>query len=259
MANLTNPWLWTFDLQFNLFICASLFVVMVVLLSFTKRFPHPWITAILVLFYLLLVLTPAGSGMTSVLTRTGSGICRDPGVWSTRIQWRFGMGLLGYSVVVALVVAEPFLRWLCEAAGKRRALVLALSFLLCLAFPVAAWRCREHLRVEPQNQIILEDFYPRPVGTDGYRSVYDYVRNNIRGSTISTMGSLPYYLYGPGFTNRLFGPNDPGRFLVVARNLAPVGRTPPFPNAIFSSDFQKDWKLIYADDWGRVYETRRCF
>ena len=85
--------------------------------------------------------------------------------------------------------------------------------------------------IEVERAIILKDQFSEPVGVDGYYSAYDYIQKNIRNSVIQIENGLPYYVYGPGYTN------------TPTKSQYPLGSPELVPQSI------PDYFLIFKDNW----------
>lgn len=200
-----------------------------------------------------------------ILTPESAHFGGDPNQPVNSIAWRFGIALLGYVFLLLLVFGERPVHWILDLAARSWPVGLATVVLVGGATAGLVYQNRSILTTSPKNQIVIEDQFRDPVGVDGYHSAYDYVRKNIRGAAIHVENGLPYYAYGPGFTNL------PNHFLVES-NGATTGREinidyylvfrtswwggtdGNYPKSIQAPDWSSKWQLIYEDSQGRVYK-----
>ena len=113
---------------------------------------------------------------------------------------------------------------------------------------------RVYLTTDPANAIVLRDQFREPVGVDGYHSPYDYVYQNVRNSVVWVENGLPFYAYGPGFTNSVTRTRKAD--YLVALQTAWFGGDPAYPGMLSDPAWDQNWQLIYADSEGRVYQRR---
>lgn len=180
------------------------------------------------------------------------------------VQWRLGAALLAYTFTGLLLVAEPALhRFLCWLTRTKASTAISLAALVLFAALVVV-KNDQYLKTNPANRIVVQDAYRQPIGSDGYRSAYEYIQENIQGASIRIDNGLPYYAYGPGYTNY---PS------VAPYELVPQGDQPlridtylvfksedqgpdGYPAALAQPDFLALWELVYEDQVSRVYQVK---
>jgi hypothetical protein len=106
------------------------------------------------------------------------------------------------------------------------------------------------------NGIILQDQFIQSVGNNRYRSAYDYVQHNVRNSVIWVENGLPFYIYGPGFTNTISRKTNPDYLVVIHTNWFGGGQV-FVPSYMSKADLLKNFKLVYQDDQGSVYRSNQ--
>ncbi len=116
-------------------------------------------------------------------------------------DWRFGFASLYLLPVVLGVWASAVARrwpvpWLAQPEVAWLGAVL-----LVLGALWVGWQARAQLRYFPPNARVLEDPYERPVGVDGYRSVFDYIHREVRHAVIQVENVPFYYVYDPQYTD----------------------------------------------------------
>jgi hypothetical protein len=117
------------------------------------------------------------------------------------------------------------------------------------------------LETDPNNSIVIKDYFREPVGVDGYYSIYDYIHRNIRGAAIRIDNGLPYYAYGPDYSNfptvAPFGLwYEDGTPLLIDNYV--VFKSPDddeYPEILERKEFLSNWVLIYEDNQGRIYQA----
>ena len=119
---------------------------------------------------------------------------------------------------------------------------------------------------EPQNEVVLRDQFLKAVGSNGYWSAYDFVHRNIKGAVIQFENGLPYYLYGPSYTNtptslkhplgyaQLVSQKKPEYFVVFRSPYGFMKDYSAFPKFVSSPYWLQNWVLLYYDSLGRVYK-----
>ncbi len=167
------------------------------------------------------------------------------------IDWRFGVYALAFEVVILLTLVDPLMDRL---FAKK---IIILEVLLGVAvLAVAGWgiyKNRGLLKTDPANTIALRDVYPYSVGVDGYYSAYDYVQKNVRNSVVWVENGMGFYVYGPGLTNSTTRSRPADYILFFQTDLINPGG---YPDNLSSTEWQNEWKLIYEDGQGRVYQRR---
>jgi hypothetical protein len=254
--NLGNPYLYSLNFPFGLLLTTFGLVLAGAVGLLLTRSLSPSIVAVQALLFLTFIITPA----------TAFHRVRDV---PSHIAWRFGVSLLAYSILIALLLLEIPLQRLFLAI-KQRSRSLTMTAFVCIWIVTAAivWRGRWITVREPQNAWILQDQFSESVGIDGYWSAYDYVQQNIQDSVIHIENGLAYYLYGPGYTNtptKLQYPLEmedkvpqpvPEYFVTFRRAWESEKDEGEFPASLASSSWQDEWVLLYDDSEGRVYQKR---
>ena len=239
LSNWNNPCLYQ-HLPRNLIILGSLFGILLIL-TIWKRRPSGSIMGILAILFLKFIATPASafSGNTQV---------------PAEIAWRFAADFLAYILVALLVVAEPFLQKVYDEIVKRRfANVVIVTVVIAVAVGWI-WYQKDLLRYTSENEIVLRDQFREKVGSGPYYSAYDYVRRNIRDSVVWVENGLPFYVYGPGYTNSV-SRSEKAEYTVVFQT-AWFGGEVAYPESIETSEWEGNWNLIYEDSQGRIYRRK---
>ena len=239
LSNITNPYLYL-HLPRNLIILVLLFGLLLVLAVWKRR---PSLSIMVVLFILLLkfIATPASafSGDTMVPAQIG---------------WRFAVDFLVYIFVVLLVIAEPVLQTVYDGIRKHAlGNVLIIGSVIIICGGLIGYQ-RDSLRYVPENGIVLRDQFREKVGNGPYYSAYDYLRKNIRDSVVWIENGLPYYTFGPGYTNSVTR-SEKAEYTLVFQT-AWFGGEDAYPEVIETDEWQGNWKLIYQDSQGRVYQRK---
>lgn len=250
--NLGNPFFYNY-LPKNLIYIVTMLVVVTLLAIFRKRFSRGQ-AGVFWLMFVSFVVTPVTAFVNTTQVPTA-------------IAWRFGFALLVFSFLLLLVLFEPLGVYGWRAVEKRAPMLgtaiggAALAIALILAS-----NDRAILSLNPYNQIVLTDQYRDPVGINGYHSAYDYVRQNIHNSVIQVENGLPFFLYGPGYTNSPTRLQYPLGRADRVKQLTPeyyvifqtgwFGGERGYPSFLGDSKWQDKWILIYEDTEGRVYQRR---
>jgi len=191
---------------------------------------------------LLFIITPASAW----------GI-NGPQEWQARIMLRYATAWLAHVLIVTAMLFDK-MRFPWAPLARRRG--WSVAALLCAVAPwfMLANSKLPQYQIDLRNGLLLADWFQNPVGTGGYRSAYDYVREHVRDSRICFTGQLAYYCYGPGFTNRLV--TDPQEAdYAVAVVIEPGG--PRFGMLTPYADTPENagrWRLVYRDDHGQVFK-----
>ncbi|MDD5369230.1 MAG: hypothetical protein PHQ40_09100 [Anaerolineaceae bacterium] len=200
-----------------------------------------------------------------ILTPESAYFGGDPNQAVTNIAWRFGIALLGYVFILLVVLAERPTWWALNLGGKLHPLRLALAIGVVAFSAWTVYTNRGLMVASPGNRIVIEDQFRDPVGSGGYHSAYDYVDKNIQNAAVHVENGLPYYLYGPGFTNRpnhmlvlsngmTTGQEVPPQYYVIFRTVWWGGGEGSYPESLATPAWQQKWRLIYEDSQGRVYQ-----
>jgi hypothetical protein len=170
------------------------------------------------------------------------------------ISWRFGVALLVIVLLVVLLMLEPWLRKISIFLLRQNRATFGLSLIMAGFTVLFLWHNRLTILPDMKNAIILEDQYSVSVGDKGYYSPFDYIHKNIRNSVIRVENGLPFYAYGPGFTNSTTL-SRPAEYLIVLRTeWNKCGAT--YCAAPFIRSDYPGWKLLYHDSQGEVYKHR---
>jgi len=178
------------------------------------------------------------------------------------VAWRFGLALLAWIWVLLWAWVAPYGRRLVLPARVRRGWRVGQT-VLALALTVGLLvRYGHRLRLEPEHGWLLNDPFPTPVGRGGYHSVFDFIHRQVRDAVIDFDGAPPWYVYGPGLTNRPVRPGHypagmpaavpqpkPDHWLFCAATWQPHGRVAD-PDAVTQQVAQ--WQaagrtVLYAD------------
>ena len=239
-SNLANPYFYN-HIEVAVYILLAIMMVALLLLFWRKRMSWTLPT-----IYLILMISFSIGGPTAF-----EGSIQVP----SQISWRFGVNLLAYAFLLLLVFFDPLIdwtyKWICSHFILQSAGVV-LAIAVC---SMAIWQQIGNLKYNPNGDHTLRDQFRREVGTRGFFSAYDYVRENIRGSVIHVENGLPYYAYGPGFTNSV-SRQKPADYVVVfqtdwgSSDYDVLG----YPDLYETQDWKSDWNVIYQDSQGRVYQ-----
>lgn len=235
-ANLTNPYLLE-NIPRTLYAALAIFLVTLILV-FVKR----WISPSLALAFFLVL---AGFALSPA-----SGFYQDT-LRPAEINWRFGITVLAFMFFMPVAWVSPWIEKL-YAWIQRRAALASMVGLAALALAGGIlWRQREVLEFRPKNEIVLYDQFRESVGTDGYFSAYDYIHQNVRNSVVWVENGLPYYAYGPGFTNSTTQSRR-ADYLVIFQTPW-LGVAKDYPPYLSDPEWLREWEMVYADPEGRVY------
>ncbi len=250
-SNLTNPFFYR-HIPRNLIGVTGLLLASA-LGTVWKRFPSWRFTVTFLILLVSFALTPV------------SGFFYSTDV-PAQISWRLGLALLGFSFLALLSLLRPFLAHIYQAtvtwAPTRRGLIVA----VVVTTLTVLWQQRHMLETHPANERLLRDQFQQSVGVGGYASAYDFVHKNLRGAVIQVENGLPYYVYGPGFTNSpttlsypvgrpsLVPQLEPEYYLIFRTEWWLGGGS--FPEELERSEWADSWALIYQDSEGRLYKRR---
>lgn len=251
--NLTNPNFYNFIPKIFIFIT----VILVVMLASSAIFKRPRgsLSLLLALLFVGFICTPE-SGFYG-----GTDL-------PTTVAWRFAIALLGFSFVLLFTLFEKWITWLLHNLSQQWVIHIAACLVVCACSAWLLWNSHDLLTVNPKNKIVLEDQFRDSVGGGtGYHSAYDYVQQNIHGAVIHVENGLPYYLYGPGYTNFPNWITKPAMGTEPPETISPeyyvifktvwwgVGEG-SYPDSLSTQAWNATWKLIYQDTEGRVYQRR---
>jgi len=239
-SNLTNPYFYN-HIEAAVIILLTILATAVVMLFWRKRMS--WT---LVATYLILMISFSIGGPT-----TFSGSTQVP----AQISWRFGVNLLAYAFILLLVFFYPIIDWIYERILSHLFLQAACIALVITICGLVIWQEHDNLKYNPNGKHTLQDQFHKNVGDQGYYSAYDYIRRNIRNSIIYVENGLPYYVYGPGFTNSV-SRQESADYVVVfqtdwgSSDYAVLG----YSDLYETQDWNSNWMLAYQDMQGRVYK-----
>ncbi|MDO9546351.1 MAG: hypothetical protein Q7J07_06340 [Pelolinea sp.] len=239
-ANLTNPYFYEY-IPKNLILIIGLAVMMLLLsIKVTK---YRWYVGIFLLLIFGFILTP----VTAFFLRTDV-----PAV----INWRFGEALLAYIFIMLLLLINDSLR---EFSWREKIKVktdrLRVFCVLIIAMGVI-WSQILVLQKKPENAIILKDQFRESVGVDGYYSAYDYVQKNVRNSVVWVENGLPYYVYGPDYTNTVSRKTSADYIVVIKTDWFGDG-TMQIPNYFDPVLWEDSYQVVYEDPHGVVFALRK--
>ena len=236
-SNLTNPYFHKYIPQ-HLYIIAAIIVLAALISVFKRSLRFDVIIALVLL--VTFALTPATAFFGSTQERA-------------QIEWRFGLALLAYILILLLALFEPVIliayRWI----ARTNFVAIPLALLVLSFGGWCIWSQRDLLATIPENEIVLHDQYRQPVGVKGYYSAYDYIQKNIRNSVVIIENGLPYYLYDPGFTNSVTR-SRPADYSVYLQT--PWINEGGYPKSLDQPEWAQTWLLVYEDTEGRVYKHR---
>lgn len=216
----------------------------------TRRFSL-WLPLLLIVMWLAFFTTPLSAFHT---------IQRN----ILHIEWRYTTHTFLLMAVLCLSLAEPLLVKAYPLAMRIPTLSAGALITVCIGLLMVI-NPADLITFNPANAQRLHDLYPEPVGTDGYRSVYDYVQREVHHSVIIYNGAVPYYLYAPPYTNRILDvfpqpiglpdllPRPVPDYFVYLRPAWEDKNTFP-EEALLMPPYH--WEQIYNDDRGIVYHRR---
>lgn len=239
-SNLTNPALYKY-IPVYLYFFLALTGVAVILAVLRQRITLP---AALTLVALLagFVVTPASAFHGNNQERA-------------EIAWRFAVAFISYALLLILVFATPLLKKLIDLLSRYRLALFALAIGALFLSGFFVWRMKQLVRSVPENAIILHDQFEQPVGTNGYYSAYDYVRKNIRNSSIIVDNGLPFYAYDDAYTNTTACSGHADYFIVFNTDWDKVNPG-EYPDYVQTDGWVKDWDVVYEDSYSRVFRRR---
>jgi hypothetical protein len=251
LANLGDMRLYTSGADSTALIVLTLWLVILVALVFISRRFTPALPLLLLILWGLFVITPLGAFHTTEKTML-------------HIEWRYTTHTFLLMAVVCIVLLENIFTRLLRRAEAYPRLMAAGVALGCLGVLLVLNPVRL-MSINPDHTLRWQDPYAGAVGTQGYRSGYDYVKREIRDSTIIYNGGLAFYLYDADFTNTI---RSTEQFPLGMPDLLPR-RMPDYfvyfnpRNELFGSlqpRFQRyedvAFELVYEDEYAEVYRRR---
>jgi hypothetical protein len=239
-SNLTNPCFYN-HIELAIIILLAILAIAIIMLFWRKRMSWTLVAA-----YLILIINFSIGGPTAFV-----GSTQVP----AQISWRFGVNLLAYAFLLLLVLFDPIIHWIYRWILSRLFIQIACIVLVITICGMVTWQEHGFLKYNPHGIHTLKDQFHKNVGAQGYYSAYDYIRQNIRNSIIYVENGLPYYVYGPGFTNSV-SRQESADYLVVfqtdwsSSDYAVLG----YSDSYETQDWNSKWILIYQDSQGRVYQ-----
>ena len=239
-SNLTNPYFYN-HIEAAVFVLLAILATVIVMLFWRKRMS--WTLAAT---YLILMISFSIGGPTAF-----AGSTQAP----AQISWRFGVNLLAYSFLLLLVFFDPIIDWIYKWILSHLFLQAACIALVITICGLVIWQEHGNLKYNSNGKHTLQDQFHKNVGAQGYYSAYDYVRKNIRDSIIYVENGLPYYVYGPGFTNSV-SRQESADYIVVfqtdwsSSDYDVLG----YSDLYETEDWNSNWILVYQDMQGRVYQ-----
>lgn len=237
-ANLTNPFFYRY-IPRDLIVLSGLLVLFVALCLARRPRRLSWsLAAAFAVLYVSFLFTPA----------TAFFIHRNV---PAQVAWRFAIALLGFAYLALLALLSPLLEkayaWVrCSHLTRLAAILIVLA-----VAGAGVWLEQDMLAAAPQNVNLLRDPFGRSVGVDGYRSAYDYAQQNIHNAVVWVENGLPYYAYDKEFTNTTTR-SQKAQYVIVLKS---EGQD-DFPERVYTNEWDNNWRIIYEDPRGRVYERK---
>jgi hypothetical protein len=200
-----------------------------------------------------------------ILTPESAYFGGDPNQVVTNIAWRFGIALLGYTFILLVNLVERPTLWALNLGRKVHFMQVGLVVCVVAFSAWTVYRNRGLMVASPGNRVVIEDQFRDSVGSGGYHSAYDYVQKNIQSATVHVENGLPFYLYGPGFTNMpnhmavlpsgmTTGQEVAPQYYVIFRTIWWGAGEGSYPESLATPAWGQKWQLIYEDSQGRVYQ-----
>jgi hypothetical protein len=235
-ANLTNPFFYNY-ISKNLWFIVILLVLMVYLsINHAK---YRWVSRIFLLLFIGFIFTP----VSAFFLRTDV---------PATINWRFGEAMLVYVfIVILLLTSEMVLKinWV----KKHRSLFAKMRVPIFFVISVALiWSQAYILQKKPENKIILKDQFRDSVGVNGYHSVYDYVQKNVRNSVVWVENGLPFYAYGPDFSNSVSRQTSADYIIVIKTDWFGDGGL-QIPRYFDPEHWEDIYSIEYEDSQGIIF------
>jgi hypothetical protein len=167
------------------------------------------------------------------------------------IFWRLGFYLLVFLIPIMFLLLDPVLIKLFSPRNKVLQGLMAAGFMVLSL--TASFQNYSRIIPEKEHAIVLEDQYASPVGVNGYRSAYDYIRRNVSNSVVWVENGLPFLIYGDPLTNSSTRLRQADYQVFLQTNWNGTGG---FPEYINTADWIAQWQEVYTDPEGRVYERK---
>jgi hypothetical protein len=174
----------------------------------------------------------------------------------TQVSWRFAETLLVFVFIYLLLLMTQPMAASIKNVRSKPWLQMGFSLLVIL---ISGWLLidqSDKMLWKAENGIVLQDQFIQPVGNNGYRSAYDFVQHNVRNSVIWVENGLPFFIYGPGFTNTISRKTNPDYLVVIHTNWFGGGQV-FVPSNMSKADLLKNFKVVYQDDQGSVYSSNQ--
>lgn len=237
LANITNPYFYNY-IPKNLILLVGLFIIGVFLCLFRRKDLR-----LATFIYFLLLLAFISTPVSGFFQRTDV---------PTQVSWRFAETLLMFVFIYILLLMNQPIGSLIKIIRSKPWMQIGFSLFVIIFTSWLLMNQSDKMQWKSGNGIILYDQYIQPVGNNGYRSAYDYVQRNVRNSVIWVENGLPFYVYGPGFTNTISRITNPDYLVIIHTDWFGGGRV-FVPSFISESDLLKYYRLLYQDDQGSVY------
>jgi hypothetical protein len=239
-SNLTNPYFYN-HIEVAFIILLTIMVITMVMLFWRKRMS--WTLAAT---YLILIIGFSIGGPTAFV-----GSTQVP----AQIGWRFGVKLLAYAFLLLLVFFNPIIDWIYERILSHLFLQAACIASVITICSLVIWQEHGNLKYNPNGNHTLRDQFHKNVGAQGYYSAYEYIRKNIRNSIIHVENGLPYYVYGPGFTNSVSRQKSADYLVVFQTDWSSSDYDVlGYSDLYETQDWNSNWIIVYQDSQGRVFQ-----
>jgi hypothetical protein len=241
LANITNPYFYNY-IPKNLILLVGLLIIGFILCLFRRKELR-----LATFIYFLLLLAFISTPVSGFFQRTDV---------PTQVSWRFAETLLMFVFIYILLLMNQPIGSLIKIIRSKPWMQIGFSLLVIVFSGWLLMNQSDKMQWKSGNGIILYDQYIQPVGNNGYRSAYDYVQRNVRNSVIWVENGLPFYVYGPGFTNTISRITNPDYLVIIHTDWYGGGRV-FVPSFISESDLPKYYRLLYQDDQGSVYRSNQ--
>ena len=236
LANFDNPYFYQ-NIPKNLILIVLLVIVEAVQGLKGKK-EHRWNAMIAV----VLVVGFIGTPVTAYFGETDT---------LPSINWRFGEAMLAWmGILVINDIAQLFQKIKLKKQLPRFVFILLAGFVFA-GSSVFIYSQRATMQAVPLNAIILHDQFWEPVGTDGYRSAYDYIQRNVRDSVVWVENGLPFYLYDADFTNTVSRRGKPDYVVSFKKDWFGDGYQ-DYPDLMKELLQDPDYEIVYQDGEGLV-------
>jgi hypothetical protein len=176
------------------------------------------------------------------------GITNEP----AKIVWRFAGPLVLFATALIVMWIAPEVERLYHFICSRKIMQIGVSSIVAILCLYGIWWNRYYIAVDPAHSLIVRDQYLTPVGVNGFHSAYDYVQKNVTNSVVWVENGFPFFAYGPKFTNSLTRQTEPDYYLFLHTTW--WYEKVDYPAMLDDPAWQRDWKLVYEDPEGRVYQ-----